>query len=204
VLSVTENLEPATSAAHPPELDIAANRAGRKYGVREILARVAWGAGSVAFRWSPRALHGLRRGLLRAFGANVGREVHVSPSARVTYPWLLTIGDYAAVGDEALLYNLGPLTIGPRATVSQRAHLCGGSHDHGDPTMPLRRLPIIVEADAWVCADAYVGPGVTVGKGAVVGARAAVFQNVEPWAIVGGNPAQVIGRRSLRSSGSSK
>jgi putative colanic acid biosynthesis acetyltransferase WcaF len=180
-------------------LDIAANRTAAKYGKGEQLRRVAWGCARLLFRASPRPCYGIRRWLLRRFGARLGRGVNVSPTALVYFPWLLEIGEYAAVGDAAMLYNLGPLRIGPRATISQRAHLCGGSHDYTDPAMPLLRLPITVEADAWVCADAFVGPGVTVGAGAVVGARAAAFKDVAPWTIVGGNPAKVIGRRELRS-----
>lgn len=34
--------------------------------------------------------------------------------------------------------------------------------------------------------------GVTIGEGAVVGARAVVFKDVEPWTVVGGNPAKKI------------
>jgi putative colanic acid biosynthesis acetyltransferase WcaF len=181
-------------------LDIDVNRSTRKYSHNEQLRRVLWGGARVLFRASPRPCYRFRRWLLRQFGATVGASVHISPTAVVYFPWMLEIGDRAAVGDAALLYNLGPLVIGPRATVSQRAHLCGGSHDHTDPAMPLLRLPITVEADAWICADAFVGPGVTVGQGAVVGARAAVFKNVEPWTIVGGNPAKVIGQRKLSGS----
>jgi putative colanic acid biosynthesis acetyltransferase WcaF len=178
-------------------LDIAANRAASKYGKSEQMRRVTWGCGRLLFRASPRPCYGFRRWLLRRFGARVARGVNVSPTAQIYFPWMLEIGEFAAVGDGALLYNLGPLQIGPRATISQRAHLCGGSHDYTDPTMPLLRLPIAIEADAWVCADAFVGPGVTVGAGAVVGARAAAFKDVAAWTIVGGNPATEIGRRVI-------
>ena len=53
---------------------------------------------------------------------------------------------------------------------------------------------------AWVAAEAFIGPGVTVGKGAVVGARAAVFKDVEPWTVVGGNPARVLKKRVLQKA----
>ena len=39
--------------------------------------------------------------------------------------------------------------------------------------------------------------GVTIGEGAVVAARAAVFKDVEPWTIVGGNPAKPIKKRVI-------
>ena len=58
--------------------------------------------------------------------------------------------------------------------------------------------PIIIGDRAWVAAEAFIGPGVTVGEGAVVGARAAVFKDVEPWTVVGGNPARVIKTRTIK------
>ena len=37
----------------------------------------------------------------------------------------------------------------------------------------------------------------TIGEGAVVGARSSVFKDVEPWTVVGGNPAKFIKKRVL-------
>lgn len=133
--------------------------------------------------------------LLRLFGAKVGANVHIDPSAKIFIPWNLKIGDWSSVGFDALLYNLGPLTIGQKVTVSQRAHLCGGTHDHRSPTMELIKSPIVVGDGAWVCADAFIGPGVKVGQGAVVGARAVVMKDVEAGAVVAGNPAVNVGKR---------
>ena len=65
--------------------------------------------------------------------------------------------------------------------------------------MELVTAPITVGAQAWVAADAFVGMGVTIGEGAVVGARAVVTRNVEPWTVVGGNPAKFIKKRELKS-----
>ena len=181
-------------------LDVAANRTSRKYSGGELAGRVAWTLASLLFRWSPRPCHAGRRLLLRCFGAKIGRHVHIYPTVRIQHPWLLEVGDYAAVGEEARIYNLGSITIGPRATISQYAHLCAGSHDYASPDMRLLKLPITIGADAWICADAFIGPGVTVGDGAVVGARAAAFNDVLPWTIVGGNPAKYIKQRQIRDA----
>ncbi len=147
---------------------------------------------------TPRPFFGLRRLLLILFGAHIGRDVHIYPSAIVYFPWNLSVGDESAIGEHAFIYNLGPLVIGKRVTISQRAHLCGGSHDHSDPEMPLLKTPIQIGDDAWICADAFVGPGVSIGNGAVVGARAVVTRDLDPWEIVAGNPAITIKKRTIK------
>lgn len=181
-------------------LNIEDNRGAQKYAVWDLVRRVLWMIGQYAFRWSPRTAFGWRRFVLRLFGAEVGKGVHIYSSATIYYPWNLRVGDWSAIGEGALIYNLGPVTIGERVTISQRAHLCAGTHDHTDPAMPLRKPPIGVEDQAWVCADAYVGPGVVVGEGAIVGARAVAVQDVEAWTIVAGNPAHYIDDRTLQDA----
>ena len=100
----------------------------------------------------------------------IGREVQIHPKVRIEIPWNLDVGDWSAIGFDALIYNLGPVRLGQRVTVSQRSHLCAGTHDFRDPAMPLQKPPITVHDDAWICADAFIGPGVEVRCGAVVGA----------------------------------
>jgi putative colanic acid biosynthesis acetyltransferase WcaF len=124
---------------------------------------------------------------------------HIYNSATIYLPWKFEIVDQSSVGEHAHIYNLGQITIGSRTTISQRAHLCAGSHDFCDPALPLLKPPIVVGDQAWVCADAFVGPGVFVGEGAIIGARAVVIRDVEPWMIVAGNPAKPIKKRVMKS-----
>jgi putative colanic acid biosynthesis acetyltransferase WcaF len=177
-------------------LDVAANRRAQKWKRNELAARVLWALVHPLFAWSPRVLWGWRRALLRLFGARIGREVHIYPSARIAIPWNLTIGDYSAIGDRAIVYALGEITLAERVTVSQGAHLCAGTHDYRDPTMPLLKPPIFIDRDAWICAEAFIGPGVRIGSRAIVGARCVVMGNVEPGAIMIGNPARLLHRRT--------
>jgi chloramphenicol O-acetyltransferase type B len=53
----------------------------------------------------------------------------------------------------------------------------------------------IVGHDVWIGSEAIIMPGVEVGHGAVIGTRALVTRDVEPYEIVGGNPARTIRRR---------
>lgn len=54
---------------------------------------------------------------------------------------------------------------------------------------------INVGQGVWVAGGATILKGVTIGEGAVVAAKALVNRNVEPYTIVGGVPAQVLGER---------
>lgn len=162
-----------------------------------LLQRLLWAAAAPLFRFSPRPAFGWRRMLLRLFGAEIGLGARVYATTRIRQPWRLTMGAYSAVGEEALVYNLGDISIGECATISQRAHLCAGTHDHRDPALPLLTPPIRVGARAWICAEAFIGPGVTIGEGAVAGARAVVMRDLAPWVVVAGNPARVVRSRSL-------
>lgn len=142
-------------------------------------------------------MYGWRAFLLRCFGASIGRRCRIRRTVRVYYPWNLQLGDAAILGDEAEIYSLGLISIGPRAMISQQAYLCAGSHDYTHPDLPLLTPPISIGEEAWICARAFVGPGVIIGNGAVVAAAAVVVKDVPPWMIVGGNPAKIIKPRRL-------
>jgi len=177
----------------------AANRGQSKYTRMELFRRLLWGLAKPLFRFSPRVFFAWRNTLLRLFGAEIGRHVNIYNSAEIYFPWNLEIGHWSAIGEHAFIYNLGPVSIGSHVTVSQRAHLCAGTHDHTHPALPLLKPPIVIGDQAWICADAFVGPGVTVGEGAVVGARAVVVRDVEPWHVMVGNPARPVRKRVIGS-----
>jgi len=108
--------------------------------------------------------------------------------------------DYSCIGPYVICYSGGGVRIGAHATVSQYSHLCTSSHDYEHPNMPQTFAAIVIEDQVWVAADAFIGPGVVVRRGAVVGARASVFKDVEPWDVVGGNPAKFIKKRVVEKT----
>lgn len=112
-------------------------------------------------------------------------------------PWNLEMDAYSCLAPEVDCYNAAKVKIGAHTTVSQKSYLCTASHNILAPGFPLVTAPIIIESQAWVAADTFIGPGVTIGEGAVIGARAAVFKDVEPWTVVGGNPVKVIKKRII-------
>jgi putative colanic acid biosynthesis acetyltransferase WcaF len=158
-----------------------------------------WMVQGLLFHTSPQALYGWRRFLLRMFGARIGRGALIRPSATITYPWKLTIGDWSWVGDHVTLYSLGEITIGENVVVSQHSYLCTASHDYTRPSFDLCTKKIHVDSEAWVAANVFVGPGVTIGRGAVVGACSLVLNDVPSMMICAGNPLKVLRARPTLS-----
>jgi putative colanic acid biosynthesis acetyltransferase WcaF len=168
-----------------------------KPGFRSKSGRLLWSvAWLFLFRPSPRPFHGWRRLILRLFGAKVGEKAMPYPGARIWAPWNLVMGDNSVLGDGVDCYSVDRITLEPGAVVSQRAFLCSASRDYDDERFPLLTAPIDIGCNAWVAAEAFIGPGVTLGSGAVVYARAVVTRDVDPKAIVAGNPAVNVGTRA--------
>lgn len=176
--------------------DAVLDRAVSPYTTREKIGRVLWNyLGQKAFRCTFHNWYGLRNALLRLFGAKVGTPVRIRPTVLVEQPWNLAIGNNSSIGDRAIIYCLGPITIGEHVSISQGAHLCAGTHDYRKLDMPLLRPPIIVKDFVWIAADAFVGPNVEVGEGVLLGARACAMKNLDAWTIYAGNPAQPVKAR---------
>lgn len=166
---------------------------------REKVGRAVWMViGKPIFRMSFHNWYPFRAWLLRMFGAKIGTGVAIRPTANIEVPWMLEMHDDATVGDHAILYSLGRITIGRRSIISQYAHLCAGTHDYADHTFKLIRSPVTIGDDVWIGADAFIGPGVTVGDLTVVGARSSTYKDLPPQRVCVGNPARPIKARDLR------
>lgn len=116
--------------------------------------------------WLPGS--GWRVFLLRAFGAQIGQGVVFKPYARVKFPWRLTVGDYAWIGEFVWIDNLARVTIRDHACISQGAYLCTGSHDWSDTRFALITRPIEIGQGAWVGARCNIAPGTIIEDGTIL------------------------------------
>lgn len=112
-----------------------------------------------------------------------GRKVHLGQRNVINFGCLfdgrkfaIRTGDDVSIGPEAAVLTLG--------------------HDPQSPAFADRGGEVIIGSHVWIGFRAIILPGVKIGDGAVVGAGAVVTRDVEPFAIVAGNPARKIGERS--------
>jgi putative colanic acid biosynthesis acetyltransferase WcaF len=170
----------------------------RKKQIVRLLWNIVW---ALFARPIPRSLFSSwKRFLLHCFGAKLHNTAIVYSSVKIYMPCNLEMQEYSCLAPYVDCYNPSKITIGAHSTISQGTYLCTASHDITNSRHPLITSSIIIEDQAWIAANAFIGMGVTIGQGAVVGARACVFKNVEPWTVVGGNPAKFIKKREIKDS----
>lgn len=58
-----------------------------------------------------------------------------------------------------------------------------------------KRYHVVIGNDVWIGANAIIMEGIVVGNGAIIAAGSVVIKDVEPYTIVGGNPARAIKKR---------
>jgi putative colanic acid biosynthesis acetyltransferase WcaF len=185
-----------------PDMDTTAinvdTHVGPAFSLRNRVARVSWQVVALLlFRFSPTPFHAWRALVLRCFGAQVGRGVHVYPGAKIWAPWNLELADECGIASGAILYCQDKITIGRRAVISQGAHLVAGTHDYSKTGFPLITKPIHIGDHVWIAAEAFVHPGITIGEGSVIGARSVVTQSMPEWMVCAGHPCVAIKPRHL-------
>lgn len=156
--------------------------------------------GAPLVRWQLNPSSGLKRWVLKAFGAEVGKGVVIKPGVKVKYPWRLKVGDHAWIGEDVWIDNLGDIEIGAHACVSQGVYFCTGNHDWTDPAFGLQVKGIKVKRGAWVGARTVVCPGVEIGEHAIAAAGSVVLKDIPEWEIHAGYPAEFVKRREILGS----
>jgi acetyltransferase-like isoleucine patch superfamily enzyme len=139
--------------------------------------------------------HNIRLGWLRLGGAKIGKGSSVWRGTEVLGINGIRIGDDSVVGWDCLLDGRAGLIIGNHVTIASHSLLIAGGHDMQAPEFwAVGSPPIRVGDYAWIATRAFITA--EVGAGAVVAGGAVVNRPVEPYTIVGGNPARAVGKRN--------
>lgn len=158
-----------------------------------------WLVQAIVFPLTPHPMNGIRRSVLRWFGAKIGKRVLIRPTARFTYPWKVEIGDHSWIGDDVVFYSLDRIAIGSHCVISQKSYLCTGSHDLSDPKFGLITAPIAIGNGVWIATDCWIAPGVKIGANTVIGARSSVFSDLPEQHVCWGTPCRSRYPRVMRN-----
>lgn len=139
----------------------------------------------------------VKPGLLRLFGARVGKGVVIHPGVNIKFPWKLTIGDHCWIGQRAWLDNIDKLTLGNNVVISQGGMIIQGSHNYKKVDYPTMSGPVVLEDGSWVGAGAMVMLGVTLKNHSVLAAGSVATKDLEPYMIYQGNPAMPVRERTI-------
>lgn len=118
-------------------------------------------------------------------------EIHVtdfSPADTKLY-----IGSYCSIAPNVRFLLGGEHQLYSISTYPFKVKSFGEAREAGS------KGDIVVKDDVWIGTNAIICSGVTIGQGAIVAAGAVVTKDVEPYAIVGGNPAKLIKYRIDRN-----
>ncbi|WP_066759369.1 WcaF family extracellular polysaccharide biosynthesis acetyltransferase [Crocinitomix algicola] len=140
---------------------------------------------------------GLRKFILRLFGAKIGTGVVIKPGVNIKYPWFLSIGNYSWIGEDVWIDNLGKVQIGSNVCISQGALLLCGNHNYKKEKFDLMVGDIVLEDGVWIGAKALVTGGVVCETHAVLSAGSVTSKNLNSYSIYQGNPSRFVRERTI-------
>jgi acetyltransferase-like isoleucine patch superfamily enzyme len=138
---------------------------------------------------------------------SIGSSVHIGLGSILWAPKHLSVGNDVYIGKGCTIQVDGK--IGNYVLIANHVGIVGRfDHNYKTVGIPIRYAPwigdqpttlsdggVIIDEDVWIGFGAIILSGVHIGRGAIVAAGAVVTKDIEPYEIVGGIPAQVIGKR---------
>jgi len=146
----------------------------------------------------------------------VGSNVWLDGKSTITFaarfsdrPTLI-IGDNSGFGHETELVIASRITIGKNTNISGATRIFDSSGHPADPAARRNHepppasdvRPVTIGDDVWIGKNCLIFPGVRIGNGAIVSAGSVVRKHVPAYAVVAGNPAQLVFRLPRPNEGS--
>lgn len=134
----------------------------------------------------------------RILGKACGKNLEIEAGVLLGKFDDVTIGNDVQINERSRLRNVD---IGNSVMIAPEVYVLHSGHGYSRLDVPMRFQgetkygKTIIEDDVWIGARAIILPGRRICKGAIVAAGSVVTKDVNPFEIVGGNPARIIGNR---------
>ncbi len=133
--------------------------------------------------------------LLRFSGIKIGNNSYIHTKVKFFHLGNISIKNNSVINSGCYLDNRNKITIGSNVSIAHDTKIYTLGHDVNDPQFKHVGKEVTIDDYACLFSNVLVMPGVTIGEGAVVFPGSVVTKNVEPYTLVGGNPARPIGKR---------
>jgi len=117
-------------------------------------------------------------------------------------PSMISVGRFVFIGPYAWI--IYPTVIGDLSMIAPHVQVIGNDHGFSEVGIPIlaakprldsKSIVTIIESEVWIGQRSTILHGVNIGRGSIIAACSVVTKDVEPYTIVGGNPAKPIRKR---------
>lgn len=172
------------------------------------------------FKWAKLWQQNIQQNLMQLETVEIGDNCFISPEAKIFAEpnRQISIKNQCMIAANSFLH--GPIQLGNEVAINHSCSLDGGSKgihignktriannvtiyafNHGmAPNEAIYKQKasskgVYIGSDVWIGAQVGIVDGVNIGDHAVIGMGAIITKDIPKWAIVAGNPSQIIGDR---------
>jgi len=143
----------------------------------------------------------LRHYIYKKLLKSLGEDTKIYEGVILISPERIAIGSHCTLNPSCYLAGKGGIEIGDYVHIAAYVGIFSFNHIYEDPTRPIalqgsRREKVNIGNDIWIGSGVTVLSGVSIGNGSVVGAGSVVVDDVPPYSVVAGVPAQLIKKRN--------
>ena len=123
-----------------------------------------------------------------------GKNVNFGRKAKFSHN--ITLGNNSGIGNKSFLQ--GTISIGDNVMMADEVKIFTINHTTSRIDVPMceqgtqEERPVTIGSDVWIGSNVIILPGVKVGNGVIIGAGAVVRKDIPDYAVVIGNPAEII------------
>lgn len=121
---------------------------------------------------------------------DIGNNVSINPGTIISISKRLSVGNDVLISYECLIMDNDGHSVNPMERAKDLPRLLQGADKDWSN---VKQEQVVIEDRAWIGARVVITKGVVIGEAAIVAAGSVVTRDVQPYTIVGGNPAKVIG-----------